>query len=252
MDLFMKLLEEFNIQLYSVRDAMENNYIGILEKLGCKGMGYTGVEFAGFGGLSAEEMKKALTGNGLKPIGSHTGLGRLLSDLDEEIAYHKAIGAEYITCPWSEIRTKADTLALARQLTPVAEKITAAGLKFGYHNHAHEFIVDEGEYLLDILFDNFPPGTVMELDVFWSEYAGVATLAYMEKHKNRLEILHVKQIDKDKKNVDLDKGVTDFPDIIGKAKRMGVRHFVMEQEKYEVSSMVSAENAIRYINSLEA
>ena len=248
----MKLLNEFAIQLYSVRDAMENDFIGILEKLGNKGMGYTGVEFAGFGGIPVDEMKKALADNGLKAVSSHVSLERLTGDLDYEIEYHKTIGAEYIMCPWAEIKTKADVIALAQKLTPIVEKITAAGIKFGYHNHAHELVMEDGEYLLDILFDNLPDGTVMELDIFWSEYAEIDSLAYMEKQKNRLEVLHVKQIDKDKNNVDLDKGVIDFKDIIGKAKLMGVRHFIMEQEQYEVCSLTSAENAIRYINSLEA
>ena len=247
----MKLLNELNIQLYSVRDAMENNFIGILEKLGNKGLGYTGVEFAGYGGLSADEMKKALADNGLKPIASHTGLERLLNALEEEIAFHKTIGSEYIICPWAEMETKADVLALAEQLTPVAEKVKAAGLKFGYHNHAQEFIKDEGVYLLDILFANLPPGTVMELDIYWSEYADVDSLAYMEKNKNRLEILHVKQIDKDKNNVEVNKGLIDFQDVIKKAKAMGVKHFILEQEKYEVNSMASAENAIKYITNLK-
>jgi len=31
---------------------------------------------------------------------------------------------------------------------------------------------------------------------------------------------------------------------------MGVKHFILEQEEYEVSSMASAENAIKYITSL--
>jgi len=246
----MSLLNEFAIQLYSVRDETEKDFIGTLEKLGKNGLGYTGVEFAGFGGISAEKMKKVLADNGLKAIGSHTMTDRLLESLDEEITYHKTIGAEYIICPYEEIKAKSDVLALAQKLTPVAEKITAAGLKFGYHNHAHEFVKDEGEYLLDILFDNLPAATVMELDIFWSEYADVDSLAYMEKNKNRLEILHVKQIGENKKNVELNKGFIDFKEVIKKAKEMGVKHFILEQEEYEVSSMASVENAIKYIKSL--
>jgi sugar phosphate isomerase/epimerase len=246
----MSLLNEFAIQLYSVKDETAKDFIGTLEKLGKNGYGYTGVEFAGFSGVSAGEMKKALTDNGLRAIGSHTMPDRLIENLDEEIAYHKTIGAEYIICPYAEMETKADVLAFAQKLTPVAEKVTAAGLKFGYHNHAHEFIKDEGEYLLDILFDNLPAGTIMELDVFWTEYADIDTLAYMEKNKNRLEILHVKQIGDNKKNVELNKGFIDFKDVINKAKAMGVKHFVLEQEEYEESSLASAENAIRYIKSL--
>jgi len=246
----MPLLNEFSIQLYSVRDETEKDFAGTLEKLGNKGMGYTGVEFAGFGGLSADEMKKALAENGLKPIGSHSGVERLVNNLDEEIAYLKAIGAEYVICPYAVMKTKADVLALAKQLSQAAEKIIAAGMKFGYHNHDHEFAVDEGEYLLDILLDNLPDETVLELDIYWSEYAGVDSLAYMEKHKDRLEILHVKQIGKNKENAEVDKGLIDFADVITKAKAMGVKHFILEQEEYEVSSMVSVENAIKYIRSL--
>jgi len=246
----MKLLDEFNIQLYSVRDAMEGNYLGVLEKLGRKGMGYTGVEFAGYGGLPADEMKRVLAENGLKPVSGHTDADSMIADPDKDLDYLKAVGAEYVICSWSEIRTKEDTLELARKLTPVAEKIKSSGLKFAYHNHDFEFIKEDGEYLLDILFDNLPAGTVMELDIFWSEYAGVDSMAYMEKHKDRLEILHVKQIDKDKNNVDLDKGLIDFQNVISYAKSLGVKHFVFEQERYEVSSMVSAENAVRYIDSL--
>jgi len=246
----MKLLNDFSLQLYSVKDETEKDFIGTLEKLGNKGMGYTGVEFAGFDGIPAEEMKRVLDENGLKALASHTGIDRLLNNLDEEIAYHKIIGAEYIFCPWADMETKADVLELAKKLTPVTEKITAAGLKFGYHNHAHEFAVEDGEYLLDILFDNLPDSAIMELDIYWSEYAGVDSLAYMEKHKDRLEVLHVKQIDKDKNNAELSKGLIDFADVIKKAQKMGVKHFILEQEEYESSSMESVENAIKYILSL--
>jgi len=247
----MKLLNEFAIQLYSVHDETGRDFTGTLEKLGNKGFGYTGVEFAGYGGLSVEEMKKVLSDNGLVPIGSHVGIERLLNNLDEEIAFNVAVGTKYIICPYAEMETKEDVLSLASKLRPIAEKVAAAGLKFGYHNHAHEFAKDNGEYLLDILFDNLPSETVMELDVYWNEYAGVETLEYMEKHKKRIELLHLKQIGANKNNVDFDKGMLDFCLIINKALANFVEHFIMEQEEYEVSSMASAENNVKYIYNLK-
>jgi len=229
---------------------MEDNFVGILEKLGNKGMGYTGVEFAGFGGLSADEMKKALSDNGLKALSSHTPLHRLTEAIDEEIAYQKSIGIEYIVCPMADMESKSDVLTIAKMLTPAAEKIAAAGMKFGYHNHAHEFIEDSGEYLLDILFDNLPDSAIMELDIFWSEYAGIDSLTYMEKHKNRLELMHIKQIGKNKENAEVEKGLIDFSNVIKLAKAQGVKHFILEQEEYEESSLKSAEGAIRYLKEL--
>jgi len=249
----MPLVDQFSIQLYSVRDVMEKDYTGTLKKLAA--MGYTGVEFAGYGGLGAQEMKDVLESNKLKPVGSHIGLEGLTKHLDEEIAYHKVLGTEYLICPYSTIKTKDDTLELAKTLSPVAAKINDAGFKFAYHNHAHEFAesgdIHGGEYLLDILFENLPPQTVMELDVFWAAHAGVEPLAYMEKHKDRLKLLHVKQIDKDKHCVDLDQGILNFKEIITRAKSQGVRHFILEQETFAVSSMVSVKNDIDYIMSLE-
>jgi sugar phosphate isomerase/epimerase len=245
----MPLVEQFSIQLYSVRDVMENDYTGTLKKLAV--MGYTGVEFAGYGGLSAQEMKDVLESNKLKPVGSHVGLDGLTKHLDEEIAYHKVLGTEYIVCPYSVMKTKDDVLELAKTLDSVVEKINDAGLKFAYHNHAHEFAQSGGEYLLDILFQNLPPQAYMELDVFWVAHAGVDLPAYMEKHKDRLKLLHVKQIGKDKHCVDLDQGILNFKEIITRAKSQGVEHFILEQEEYAVSSKVRVKNDIDYIMSLE-
>jgi sugar phosphate isomerase/epimerase len=245
----MLLVEEFSIQLYSVRDVMEKDYTGTLEKLA--EMGYTGVEFAGYGGFPAEKMKQILTFNKLKPIGSHVGIQNLSRRLDEEIEYNKEIGTEYLVCPYSEIKNRDDTMKLAETLQPIIAEINDAGLKFAYHNHAHEFAQDGGEYLLDILFKNLPPQAAMELDVYWAAYADVDPLNYIEKHKDKLKLLHVKQISKDKHCVDLDQGILDYKKIIKKAKTLGIEHFILEQEEYAVSSMVSVKNDIDYIMSLE-
>jgi sugar phosphate isomerase/epimerase len=208
------------------------------------------VEFAGYGGLSALEMKEILASNNLKPVGSHIGIKRLSENLEEEIAFNKVLGTEYLICPYYDVKSKEDVLTLANILKPVIAKITDEGLKFAYHNHAHEFVSSGGNYLLDILFENLPHEAVMELDIYWAVYADVEPFAYMEKHKDRLELLHIKQIDKDKHCVDLDKGILDFKEIISKAKSFGTKHFILEQEEYEISSMVSVKNDIDFLKKL--
>ncbi|MCL2809245.1 MAG: sugar phosphate isomerase/epimerase, partial [Treponema sp.] len=122
----MSLIKEFSIQLYSVRDVTNNDFTGTLEKLAQ--MGYTGVEFAGYGSLDAQKMKSVLTANNLKSIGAHIGLEKLINNLDEEIAYHKVLGSPYLICPNSDIKTKDDTLKLAEVLTPVVKKINESGM----------------------------------------------------------------------------------------------------------------------------
>lgn len=245
----MPLIKQFAIQLYSLRDIIGSDFKGTLKKLA--DLGYTGVEFAGYGGLSAQEMKQTLDSCNLKSVGSHIGIEGLTKRLDEEIAYHKVLGTEYLVCPRADIKTEEDVPELVKTLTPVIEKIEDAGFKFAYHNHAHEFVKTGGEYLLDLLFQKLPPEAKMELDIFWSSYADVELFPYMEKHKDRLKLLHIKQIDNDKHCVDLDQGVLNFREIISRAKTLGVDHFILEQEEFKVSSMISVKNGIDYIMSLE-
>ena len=67
------------VQLYSVRKDCEKDLPGTLKAL--KGFGYEGVEFAGYYGRSAADMKKLLDDNGLKCCGTHTGLDTLEGDV---------------------------------------------------------------------------------------------------------------------------------------------------------------------------
>ena len=106
---------EFAIQLYSVRDMTERDFTGTLKRLA--ELGYSGVEFAGFGGISAKDMKSYLDAFGLKAVASHVGADDLRGDsLKRQIEYHNIIGAEYIICPWYEIKSLDDVSRLAQLL----------------------------------------------------------------------------------------------------------------------------------------
>ncbi|MDR1538394.1 MAG: sugar phosphate isomerase/epimerase [Clostridiales bacterium] len=248
----MPLINEFSIQLYSVREEMARDYVGVLKKL--SKIGYTGVEFAGYGGLSANEMKKILDDLNLKAIGTHVGPQILKENLDEELEYSSAIGVSYIILPhYSGLKDRDSILRMADFVAPVAEKITKAGMRFAYHNHNMEFLKDNGEYLLDIFYANTDPSTVYaELDLFWIAFAGVDPLAYMKKHAKRTKLLHIKQIKdyESKKCVDLNEGVIDFKEIIEIGKEIGVEHYILEQEEFEIDPFISVKNGIDYILSL--
>ena len=59
------------IQLYGVRNSMKEDFEGTLKKLA--DMGYEYVEFAGYFGRSAEEIKAILDELGLKCVSVHQG-----------------------------------------------------------------------------------------------------------------------------------------------------------------------------------
>ncbi|MGB9810100.1 MAG: sugar phosphate isomerase/epimerase, partial [Caldanaerobacter sp.] len=73
------------LQLYTLREETQKDFIGTLEKVA--EMGYEGVEFAGYGGLKASELKKVLDRTGLKAAGSHVGIELLKKDLNGVLEY---------------------------------------------------------------------------------------------------------------------------------------------------------------------
>ena len=65
---------KYAVQLYSLRDMVKcgDDFLKILEEV--KKLGFDGVEFAGYHGLSAETIKAKLDELGLVPVGCHIGV----------------------------------------------------------------------------------------------------------------------------------------------------------------------------------
>ena len=89
---------EYGLQLYSVRDITEKNLLDAIRKVAS--FGYKGMEFAGFFGNSAEDVKKCMDECGVSAWGTHTGTDQLTEDkLADTIAYHKPSAAKCVSFP---------------------------------------------------------------------------------------------------------------------------------------------------------
>ena len=231
----MGLLKELSVQLYSVREETAKDFSAAIREIAK--IGYSGVEFAGYGGLSAKEMVSLLKECGLKSVGSHIGCERLENNLQEEIEYNAAIGTKYMICPWYNLSAKDEVLAFAEKSNVWGEKIKQAGMKFAYHNHAHELDKIDGEFILDIYYANSDPNLVLaEIDTFFLACRGVDIIPYIEKYSGRMELLHVKQCKDPAANLsrNLNDGVIDFKTVIQAALNGGCSNFVVEQEGFDM------------------
>src|SRR5947207_15214243 len=86
------------LQLYSVRDDCAKDLPGVLKAVAK--MGYTGVEFAGYYGRSAQELRAMLDEDGLKCYGTHIGLETPLGDkLVKKVEFNKALGKNMRSVP---------------------------------------------------------------------------------------------------------------------------------------------------------
>ena len=91
-------------QVYSAREEAQRDLKGVLTQL--KAMGYAGVEFAGFYGHSAQQVKAMLDETGLTAISSHVPFQSMVEDMFGVISYHKAIGCRYIAIPYLDEATR--------------------------------------------------------------------------------------------------------------------------------------------------
>src|SRR2546421_1489085 len=87
------------LELYSLREECKTDLPGMLAAV--SKIGYQGVEFAGYHGRSAAELKKMLDDNGLVACGTHTPFDTVKGDkLKETVEFNRAIGNKFIIVPW--------------------------------------------------------------------------------------------------------------------------------------------------------
>jgi len=232
------MIDNIGLQLYSLRDAAQKDYVKMLEDVAA--IGYKYIEFAGYGGLSSKEMKAHLDRLGLRAVGAHIGIDRLTNAFSEEVEFNKTVGNDFIICPYYGMKTKEDALTAAKDFNAMADKCAIEGMTFGYHNHAFEFEkTEDGEYLMEVLIANTSPLVKLELDVYWVEFAGLNAVSFIKKHADRIELLHLKELSAERTNVEIGTGILDFKAIIAAGKAAGVSFNIVEQEQYTVEPLES-------------
>lgn len=223
------------LQLYTLRNELAEDFRGGLRKVAA--LGYEGVEFAGYGGLTAEELRALLDELGLRAIGSHVRYPLLKERLQEELAYAKAIGAEYVVCPNLPPEEREDWGSVYAFLSEAGEEAKKYGLRLAYHNHAFEFESKvDGMWAYDALFERVAADRLqVEMDVGWVQFAGEDPLAYIRKYAGRLPIVHLKDFRKAADGTidtrELGHGIVPLPDVLQAASDAGVAWLVVEQDQ---------------------
>lgn len=265
-------LGAIGLQLYSIKDVLEQDLRGSLQKLA--EMGYKEVEsYPGseghYYGMTPEAFSSMLNDLGLTLVSSHFGSGAIgqeaaswqqatmLSKFDELVDKAAETGQKYLTCSWMDqsLRNTADDLKRTAELfNRTGEICKKAGLQFAYHNHSFEFEKVGGEVLYDYMLDNTDPELVKyEMDIYWLVAADKDPLAYFEKYPDRFPLGHVKDMDKQdsKNNAVIGTGSIDYPTILKVAREKGMKHFLVEQETFIQPSMEAMEESYNYLSSLK-
>jgi sugar phosphate isomerase/epimerase len=242
------MIKNFAVQLYSIRHEIDRlGWTAVLEKLSA--IGYTGVELAGYGGYSAEEMKALLDKNGLRPVGAHIAIERLETALSEEMAYHKTLGTTFIIVPIAPFGSSEEVRRTSERLAALARKVRGEGFRFAFHNHDAEFEREGEGYRLEAMMA-LAAEVEIELDVYWASRMNCDCAAFIKKHHSRICALHIKQMDASGESVDLHEGVLDFKELIQTGLDNGITDFIHEQEAFSADPFDSLEKGFNHIMNL--
>ncbi|MBO5110225.1 MAG: sugar phosphate isomerase/epimerase [Clostridia bacterium] len=243
------------LQLYTVRDILEKDFVGTLKAV--KEMGYDGVEFAGLYGRTPTEIKTILADLGLVAVSAHVPYAELTADAENTLKAYKEIGCNYVAVPYmtEEYRPGAakfeEAIANIRKIAEVAKSL---GITLLYHNHDFEFVKVNGEYGLDVMYTEIPADLLeTEIDTCWVKVAGEDPAAYVLKYTGRAPVVHLKDfagersnnmykligLNEEKKEEAENKfefrpvghGKQDFPAIIAASEQAGAKWLVVEQDE---------------------
>ncbi|MDT8389092.1 MAG: sugar phosphate isomerase/epimerase [Lentisphaeria bacterium] len=235
------------VQLFTVRDFTKTaaDFASTLEKV--SKMGYTAVQMSAVGAVfnekpevSPDEAGKMLADNGLTCIATHRSWDALMNNTEKEIDFHKALNCDFAAIggiPQNYGRTAEGYRQFLKDAGPVIEKLAAAGIRFGHHNHAHEFQRVPGEKITleDILIDESPAALNLELDLYWVEHAGLNCCRILERCHGRVPVIHLKDKEVDNEEgpvmAPIGEGNMDWAHIIPACEAAGVEWYAVEQDR---------------------
>lgn len=252
-------LASFGLQLYTLRDDLPKDPKGVIKQIA--GFGYKEIEgYEGpqgmFWDMPHQDFKKYLDDLGLTMVSSHCDIDK---DFERKAAQASEIGMRYLISPWiGPQKTADDYKRFADIFNKRGEVCRKHGIRFAYHNHGYTFESLEGKMPQEILMDGTDPALVdFEMDIYWVVTAGADPLTWLEKYPNRFTLCHVKdrtkQADPKEQDAscDLGAGSIDFTKVLRVAADRGMKHYIVEQEKYDNSTpLKSAEVGAAYLAAL--
>ena len=234
-------------QLFSVRDAMEEDPVATLRAL--RGMGYRDFEIFGFDdargayyGYASSDFRAILDDLGLTVSSGHYDFAPHLDESEDALARFvdrciegaQRLGSRYITGPWLAPgqRTPDHFKRLARRLNVIGERVTSANLGFAYHNHGFEFEDQGGTNGYAIILEDTDPDLVkLQLDLYWVMRLSDRTPREMVADQpGRYVMWHIKDMDTVSRDyTELGNGSINYPGVLPDPTAAGLEFYYLEQ-----------------------
>lgn len=180
-----------------------------------------------------------LDDNGLKCIATHRSWDALMADIEREIAFHQELGCDFAAIggiPPAYPATAEGYRQFLADAQAVIASLKSANIRFGHHNHSHEFarVTRHGPWLEDILIDEGGADLMMELDLYWVEHAGVNCVPVLQRCQGRVPVIHLKDkeviLNEGPVIAPIGEGNMDWDRILPACTEAGVQWYAIEQD----------------------
>lgn len=246
-------LNRIGIQLYTVRRPASTDLAGTLAQIAK--IGYKEVEFAGYYGHAASDVRAMLDQNGLAAPSAHIAYEAIMTAPDKTFADAKTVGHQWITVPslprGSHV-TADDWKRVASQFNDAAKRVHDAGFRFAFHNH-NDIVRQTGDILpIEILMKETDPALVnYQMDIYWAVSGGSKPLELLARYPGRFKMFHVKDGRAPWTDASQDvvgQGTIDFKPIFADAK--GIEHYFVESDS-AADPIAFAAASYKYLSNLE-
>jgi sugar phosphate isomerase/epimerase len=232
------------IQLYTLRDHIKTgedmlNILGEVKKLG-----FEGVEFAGYYGLSAQVLRARLDELGLIAVGTHIGLENYVpGKIEETLEFHKILGCSVIGLGGAPTRTAKQLKYTCGILKTACERAAKDGIKVYFHNHSSEFKPLRNKV---VPIDALKEACYLQVDTYWSFVAGVDNYKFLTENRDRIVHIHLKDgIGHHPKA--LGEGNCDLAAIIKAAKEIGLEWAILENDDPTPNGLADAARSMEFM-----
>ena len=219
------------LQLYTIRSLMQDDVPAALALVA--DVGYRHVEFAGYFGYPASELRLMLDDLGLAAPATHVSPADMAENLEAVVESALTMGHRYPVVYAIDPESRAtldDYYRVAERFNAWGEACDRAGLRFAYHNHAFEFESIDGRVPYDVLLEETDSSLVdFELDLYWIRAGGRSAVEYFERYPGRFTLWHVKDMDTQGEMIDVGDGIIDFAALFDRDDS-GVRYAYVEHD----------------------
>lgn len=230
-------------QLYTLRTFMQNETDIRRSLRKVAEIGYTTVQVSGVASIDPHILRDICDENGLKIVLTHHPEQRILYDTDALIKDHDILGCDYIGIGGMPERYRSTAPEwvdyFAKDFETAAKKMRDAGKLLMYHNHDFEFEkMPDGRMFIDVLMDGLPSDLMgFTLDTFWLQAAGCDVIDWLERLKDRIPCVHLKDMTvgatpngRERRMAPVGEGNMNFKGIMKKLDELGTTKYALVEQ----------------------